>query len=466
MCPVSENLKRHIEAYDIRARFEIIPNVVDTTIFYPSKNNENELQNRKKLLTVALLTPIKGIIYLLNAVKKLRSKRNDFELHIVGDGPQRVEYEVAAKNLDLENIVYFHGLKSKEEVANFMRSSDIFVLPSLCENLPCVLIEAMASGLPVVATNVGGIPELVDSETGILVPPQDPNSLAEAIDNVLDNVERFKKDRIAHKARTNFSFEAVAQRFNKLYMSLFNPKKQSFFDPYIRLPGIQVVNGRHDFIVNRCSNKTVLHLGCTDSGLTLERFTSGELLHQKLAKVCRELWGIDTDSDGISFLQQYGFRNLIVGDVCYLHKIYDLREKIFDVIVASEIIEHLVNPGLFLDSVKDIMVPDYTELIVTVPNAYRVSTLSWLFKGVEYIHPDHKYWFSWHTITKLLSEMEFRIHEVYAYSFSPESIHIAMNELFDKNLLAERDKLKHVIPFFSDGFIIIAKSVNSKKVRT
>lgn len=188
-------------------------------------------------------------------------------------------------------------------------------------------------------------------------------------------------------------------------------------NPYIRLPKVPIVTGRQSFVISRCKGKKVLHLGCVDKGLLYERFSSGELLHQKLAEVSSELWGIDIDEDGISFLRSKGFNNLIVGDVCNLDKIPDLQEHIFDVIVASEIIEHLMNPGLFLEAVKKFMRPGHTELIVTVPNAFRLSTLIQLLHGVEYIHPDHNYWFSYATVTNLLKKAGFEIREVYVYSF-------------------------------------------------
>lgn len=202
-------------------------------------------------------------------------------------------------------------------------------------------------------------------------------------------------------------------------------------NPYIELPKVPILVGRHDFVLERCKGKRVLHLGCIDSGLLQERFSSGELLHQKLAKVATNLWGIDIDADGITFLRNHGFNNLMVGDVCNLDKIPELQNQHFEVIVASELIEHLMNPGLFLEAVKKLMIPGHTELIVTVPNAFRVSSLLQLLDGVEYIHPDHNYWFSYHTITNLLTKGGFEIKEVYVYSFSYPKI-FPLSNLFGK----------------------------------
>jgi 2-polyprenyl-3-methyl-5-hydroxy-6-metoxy-1,4-benzoquinol methylase len=187
-------------------------------------------------------------------------------------------------------------------------------------------------------------------------------------------------------------------------------------DPYIRLPKALIVRDRQAPILARCQGKRVLHLGCADAGLLHERFEGHELVHQRLAAIAGELWGVDIDAAGISFLRSKGFDNLIVGDICELDKIKALQGKNFDVIVASEVIEHLANPGLFLNTVKALMAHE-TELIISVPNAFRLDTLIWLLRGVEYIHPDHNYWFSYHTITNLVRKSGFNLKKLYVYSF-------------------------------------------------
>lgn len=193
-------------------------------------------------------------------------------------------------------------------------------------------------------------------------------------------------------------------------------------NPYIQLPNVPVVNSRQEWIKTRCMGKRVLHLGCVDTGLLHERFQHKEHLHQNLADVTSELWGVDINAEGISFLRGQLFDNLIVGDICELDRIEVLRGKEFDVIVASEVIEHLQNPGLFLSAVKVLMSPGKTELIISLPNAFRIDTLIWLLRGVEYIHPDHNYWFSYHTATNLIRKSGLEINAVYVYSFQPIGI--------------------------------------------
>jgi len=188
------------------------------------------------------------------------------------------------------------------------------------------------------------------------------------------------------------------------------------------LPIVPILLGRQDFVISRCRGKNVLHVGCVDSGLTHERFQSGQLMHLELSKVANVLWGIDIDADGIAFLQGLGFRHLVVGDACNLDSIEELRGMVFDVVVASEVLEHLLNPGLFLDSVKKVMVPGHTELIISVLNAFNITTLISLLGNVEYVHPDHNYWFSYTTVTGLLKKMGYEIKEIYCCSFEPTHI--------------------------------------------
>jgi glycosyltransferase involved in cell wall biosynthesis len=225
VCPVSDDLRKHIERLGIRACFQVIPNVVDTLIFSPAEKYASREGGWKHLLTVALLEPKKGIPYLLNALVLLKESRKDFVLDIVGDGPNKREYEELTNTLGLKGFVVFHGLKTKREVAEFMKKADIFVLPSEWENLPCVIIEAMASGLPIVATDVGGIPELVHNGLGVLVPPKDSLQLSQTLHFIMNHLDMYQKEHIASQARKCFSYSKVGFILDKLYRKIIFHKK-------------------------------------------------------------------------------------------------------------------------------------------------------------------------------------------------------------------------------------------------
>jgi len=218
LLPVSQNLKEAIESYGIENRFQVIPNVINTEMFHPfTSKYRNE---KKRILLVALLSPIKGIPYLLRALAQLKEKRQDFVLDIVGDGPNRQEYEDLVKKLGLGDMVRFHGLKSKPEVAEYMRQCDFFVLPSLWENLPCVLIEAIASGIPVIATDVGGVKEMINENVGILIPPKNMKALEEAIKDMLSDCANYSPEEITKYAKKNFSYPAVSQQLDAIYRKM------------------------------------------------------------------------------------------------------------------------------------------------------------------------------------------------------------------------------------------------------
>jgi glycosyltransferase involved in cell wall biosynthesis len=212
---VSEDLINHIKLYGIKNKFKVVPNTFDPKIFYPPIKKKPRIT--KRLLLVASLIPIKGIPYLLEALALLCKKRNDFILDIVGDGTKRKEHEKLAYHLRLRNIVAFHGVKSKKEVAKFMRKADFFVLPSEWENLPCALIEAMASGLPIVATNVGGVPEIINVDVGVLVPPRNVEALTEAINYLLDHYHNYPPGKIASYAYKRFSYKTIGEKLNAIY---------------------------------------------------------------------------------------------------------------------------------------------------------------------------------------------------------------------------------------------------------
>jgi glycosyltransferase involved in cell wall biosynthesis len=215
--PVSQNLIEHIQSYGIRNEFIVVPNVVNTNIFYPAPNSTNSNHRRKRILTVASLIPIKGIPYLLEALHRVKQRRQDFLLDIVGDGINRAEYEKMTVDLGLSNVVVFHGILKKKKVAEAMRGCDFFVLPSLWENMPVVLIESMACGKPIIATDVGGVTEVIDIESGVLVPPKDSHALEIEIEKILDTLGAYDSGKIARTAIEKFSYETVGCLLDIIY---------------------------------------------------------------------------------------------------------------------------------------------------------------------------------------------------------------------------------------------------------
>lgn len=135
-----------------------------------------------EVLCVGQLLPRKGQRVLLDAMARLRDRGVDVRLTLVGDGPSRAALEVAVDELDLRDRVKLTGAVGQDDIRALYAAADVFCLPSFAEGVPVVLMEAMATGLPVVTTPIAGVPELVDASSGVLVAPGRADLLAEAIE--------------------------------------------------------------------------------------------------------------------------------------------------------------------------------------------------------------------------------------------------------------------------------------------
>ena len=166
--PVSYDLGRRIQRLTDGTEIRPVPNPVDTELFSPGAR---DWRTNVRLLAVGNLVAIKGHRALLDALKSIVDLHPSISLDVVGDGELRPQLEDHARKLGIESCIRFHGRLDKPGVARMMQAADVLVLPSSWENLPCVLLEAMSTGLPVVATRVGGADEIVDQSTGELVEP-------------------------------------------------------------------------------------------------------------------------------------------------------------------------------------------------------------------------------------------------------------------------------------------------------
>jgi glycosyltransferase involved in cell wall biosynthesis len=223
VAPVSEDLARQVRAIEPRARTHVVENVVDTDVFHPALESRPRIvaSGPARLLTVAALAEKKGHSDLFEALAELHQQRR-VKLDVVGDGPLRSELVRLSRRLGLVETVRFHGERSKADVAEFMQRSDLFVLPSLFENLPCVLIEAHASGLPFVATEVGGVPGLADGPGAFLCPPGSPPSLAETIITALDMLDQIDSPALARRAGLRFGYAPFERTWRRIYGELRN----------------------------------------------------------------------------------------------------------------------------------------------------------------------------------------------------------------------------------------------------
>ena len=175
--------------------------------------------------TVGRFVEPKGYIYLLDTLVRLRGQTSEVKALLVGGGALRPAMEEKAEALGLSDSVIFTGIR--RDVPEILALLDVFVLPSLWEGLPIALLEAMAAGLPVVATRVGGVPEVVvDGVTGLLVPPRDPGALSEAVLTLLQAPDLRRKMGQAgqERVREHFSVERMVKQTEDLYVSLLKEK--------------------------------------------------------------------------------------------------------------------------------------------------------------------------------------------------------------------------------------------------
>jgi glycosyltransferase involved in cell wall biosynthesis len=176
---------------------------------------------RPRLICVGRLSPEKGHFGLLEAFAQVRTSGVDGDLVFVGDGPERARIERAIDNLDLRANVSLKGALDEQATLQQIANADILVLPSFMEGLPVVLMEAMALGLPVIASRVAGIPELVtDDQEGLLFCPTDWNELAEKIGQLIADPERRQRLGRAGRSKIELGFEInravepLAKRFS------------------------------------------------------------------------------------------------------------------------------------------------------------------------------------------------------------------------------------------------------------
>ena len=174
--------------------------------------------------TAGRLTPVKGHRYLIEAARKIMNIRPDTTFVFLGDGELLDELKNIASKLGIEENVRFPGWRL--DVAEVMSIFNIFVLPSLNEGMGRVLVEAMALGKPIVASNVGGIPDLVvDGENGFLVPTGDVETMVARINDLLESMEkREKMGENGKKIAVNFSADVMVQKIDRLYVELLKRK--------------------------------------------------------------------------------------------------------------------------------------------------------------------------------------------------------------------------------------------------
>jgi len=212
------------------AKLVVIPNGIPLEDFQPGDRSRARVDLGIPLRvvvagTVGRLQPVKGTRHLLEAWSRLVSGHPDAILLLVGGGSQQAALERMSRHLGISEHVRFLG--DRADVPDLLRGMDVFVLPSLWEGMPNAALEAMAVGLPVVATAVGGTPEVVvDGVTGLLIPPGDPDALAQSIAHLLCDPDlRYRMGQAGRERVVNhFSVGRMVEQTTRLYEHLLVEK--------------------------------------------------------------------------------------------------------------------------------------------------------------------------------------------------------------------------------------------------
>ena len=227
--PVSLDLQRCMEGHGVNNRFQVIYNLVNTDMFKlkpcidslqrtdPSRNDMHGVKAKKQMLHISTLRDeAKNFSGILRVIDRLRQQRDDFELHVIHDY-DAPEFKTFVKEHRLENCVFFHGKKTSAEVAEAYQQADFFVLFSNFENLPCVIVEAFACGVPVLSTSVGGIAEILSPERGILIPQGDEDALLQGLNQMLDHSGEYDRQAIRDYAIKTFAAQNIGQQIFEEY---------------------------------------------------------------------------------------------------------------------------------------------------------------------------------------------------------------------------------------------------------
>ena len=214
---VTENLGNAMKSHGLRNdNYVVLPNVVNLDMFHI--NCRDVSHTSTKIIHISCFEDkSKNISGLLESLKMIDDKGIDFRCTLIGDGMDFDLMKAKAEELQLINKVSFTGLLEGQKLADELASGDFLVLSSNYENMPVVILEALASGLPVVSTNVGGIKEMIDETKGILVEPRDKKALAEAIMKMIETHQNYDAEFLRNSVIERYGYESVGRFLDKIY---------------------------------------------------------------------------------------------------------------------------------------------------------------------------------------------------------------------------------------------------------
>ena len=189
---------------------QLVYNGIDPDFWHPSPKPEKEVRT---MLCAGRLEPVKGIDLLIESLSQIKERHPDLRLVIIGDGSERVALEQQAEEHGLQDRITFAGFMDRNGLRSEYQKADLFVMPSRSEGFPIALLEAMATGLPFVASDVGGVGEIATEKTGLCVTPESVNALSDALNRILTQYDLQDASREARNRASAFTVAEAEQRY-------------------------------------------------------------------------------------------------------------------------------------------------------------------------------------------------------------------------------------------------------------
>jgi len=226
---LSSAQKEALAKFHLQRKVMIVPNMIDAEKFSQNRKCKERLpvppQHMALLFVASIFFKEKGVWETLQALSLIVKKHSKISLLLVGGDKEEYEMKRYSQEKGLQDSVIFTGNLSGQDLIDVFCSSNIFILPSYSEGFPLVILEAMAAGLPIIATPVGAIPEIIEEGiNGFLVPPRDPSGLAEKIIFLIENkpLRESMGENNVRKIREKYDLKPVSVIFDKIYQNLIS----------------------------------------------------------------------------------------------------------------------------------------------------------------------------------------------------------------------------------------------------
>ena len=221
--PVTANLRDAMISCGLKNNnYVVIPNVVDINLFSPEEDRKKD--GKIRIVHVSCFEDKqKNISGISRAIKRLSEERQDFTVDMIGDGIHFPELVAYAEKLGIKDTyATYYGLRENDALAALMRKADFMLMFSRYENLPVVILESYACGVPVLSTDVGGISEHMNPELGLLITSEDEEALYSAMNDMIDNCRNYDALKIRQYAVDHFSNEMIGKQLFKVYEQVAN----------------------------------------------------------------------------------------------------------------------------------------------------------------------------------------------------------------------------------------------------